>query len=260
MAFPRIPFSFPLAPSGIWALVQYNSLHVLFPKKTYALACGVGAVITLLSVFGYCSAKKHNKGMLTVYALVMLALVAAEVGAGAYAVKYAHSVEHDDDPKDAVNQLLHCSFDFCCDHERPPEEACTNIDHWINTGDNRNVCSIFPAAYQKGQPACNDFAVFRAGIIKWFKENDLPIGIALISVGAAQFLAVCAAIGMLCMQKEPKALTEEERQALYYDQQDTEAGGALAYGTGGPIATADVIVTTEATATYPPPSTALTYA
>jgi hypothetical protein len=220
----------------------------------------VGAGITLLSVWGYCSARKHNKCMLMVYALVMLALVAAEVGAGAYAIKYAHHVEYDDNPKDALNQLLHCSFDFCCGHERPPEEACNDLSTWVKTGDNKNVCSIFPAAYQKGQPACNDFSLFRSGIIKWFKEHDLPIGIALISVGGLQFLAVCCAIALLCMKKEPKALTEEERQALYYEQ-DAETGGSLAYGTGGPIATADVIVTTtEATATYPPPSTALTYA
>ena len=103
-----------------------------------------------------------------------------------------------------------------------------------------------------GGSGCGSFPVYRAGVVEWFKDHDLPIGIALISVGAAQFLAVCAAIGMLCMQKEPKALTEEERQALYYEQ-NLENGGALAYGTGGPSATAQAV---DAAA----PPAALTYA
>jgi len=229
--------------------VQYNSLHVLFPKKTFALACGVGAGITLISTWGYCASKKQNKCMLTIYALVMLALVAAEVGAGAYVIKYAHTVEQDHNTGDALNQLLECSFDFCC-KPSPEDKKCHGLDQWIDTGDNKNVCSILPDAYQKGGSGCGSFPVYRAGVVEWFKDHDLPIGIALVSVGGLQFLGVCAALALICAKKEPKALSEEERQALYYEQ-NLENGGALAYGTGGPIATAEAVN---------PPNTALTYA
>jgi hypothetical protein len=230
---------------AVYALVRYNALELALPKKSIGGVCGLGGALALFSLFGYWAAKGQRKCALTTYAILVAALVVGQIIAGSAVLHFTGKLN---DPSKAINEdadldrLVSCTYDFCCQAEgTPAAQPCADYQSWLGS----DVCKVLPGDYSTpGAGECVSFDTFKASLLQWLQDHEEPVGIATLTLGGLQFVAIVSAFALIC-GKTPaeEALLEEEKQRLYYEQAGAE-GGQLEYG---------------ATVTLPPPATNPSY-
>lgn len=208
-----------------YLLATYSSVDAVYAKKSLWTILIAGGATLGVGFWGCTAAKNHNKCMLSLYAVVLLAIIIFIAGGAVSLLAYAGDLNVNISSLDTktagqpVSNFVNCTYVRCCNSPEAPLPKCDGYE-------NTDFCKVLPKAVTND---CNeDFEDFRAQVIQWLHDNMKTIGIVVVSVGSVQLLAEFFTLVLLCSRTKSQEARRREQEAREH-LVDSKAG--ITYGT-----------------------------
>ncbi|XP_030749696.1 CD82 antigen-like [Sitophilus oryzae] len=228
---------------GIWLLVDKNSFIALIKiipvenieqftsagvieQASYILVA-VGAFMFLVSFLGYCGALKESRCMLTLYGILLIAILLLEIAAGVLAFTYKSKAE--DETKNIMKASIEKYYNST-DHKDAVTVAwdalqislrCCGVDDYTDYQDNKawkeqdNIippsCCALNSENQVLDPTCTTTptlsnSYYKTGcyqkIIEWIMAN---LNIIILTAGVLGLIEVLGILFAFCLTKSISA-------------------------------------------------------
>jgi len=208
-----------------YLLATYSSVDAVYAKKSLWTILIAGAATFGVGTWGCSAAKNHNKCMLTLYSIVLLAVIVFIAGGAISILAYAGDINVNlpsvdtDTAGQPVSNFVNCTYVKCCASPKAPLPPCHGFD-------NTDFCKVLPDDVTSD---CNEpFSEFKKGVLEWLHDNMKTIGTVVVSVGAVQLLAEFFTLVLLCSRTPDQEARRREREARE-GLVDKQAG--ITYGT-----------------------------
>lgn len=219
-------FGLAIIAAGSYGLFYFNHYQDLAPKSSFWMLVGFGGAVLLVSMWGCHATKNQSKCSLSLYILVLFAVVTAQIAAGGVILHFANGDGGFGEQK--MDNIVECVYETCCEGPHPTDYTCKNGDH-VDPA----ICKALPDDFitHGATTACiGDEHTWQTRLQNWIKEHETYLGAVALGMGIIQLLAVLFSCQLL-FSKDDATRKREEHERLM-NQQNT--GGQLSYGSKVP--------------------------
>jgi hypothetical protein len=209
-----------------YLLATYSAVDAVYGTKSLWTILIAGGATFGVGLWGCQAAKNHNKCMLTIYSIVLLALIVLLAGGSISILAYAGDLKVNAgkiDTKTAsapVSNFVNCSYVKCCDKPKAPLPTCSG---WDNT----DFCNVLPKDLRGDCDDDEAFPAYQEEVVHWLHDNMKTIGTVVIAIGGVQLLAELFTLGLLCSATPDQERRRREREA----REHLVESQAVSYGT-----------------------------
>jgi hypothetical protein len=207
-----------MAAAG-YAMGTYADFGDLMSSTGLTILLAMGAFLFVTALCGCIGAMKQNKLLLMGYCLFLLIVIVIQLVSGALIASYAGvldlakkvddvGIPVDETVTDAekeiykdIDEAVKCTYKYCCKETYDIGDIDCG-ETFTKESDTRTAMCDLVKEISPNPCAASDIDGFRDSFVEWARFNVDTLGIAVIAVGAVQFLALVFTCFLMCSNKD----------------------------------------------------------